>query len=52
MQNYKLFLTDSDKGKFRDSQKWNIYVKSIPFEVFPDRKDIASRVMPEIRLLD
>lgn len=49
MQNYKpcLFLTDSDKGKFRDSQEWNIYVKSIPFKVFPDRKDIASRDWPD-----
>ncbi len=49
MQNYKpcLFLTDSDKGKSRDSQEWNIYVKSIPFKVFSDRKDIASRDWPE-----
>lgn len=45
MQNYKSYelLADSDKRKCRDSQKQNIYVKSIPSKIFLDRKDVLNR---------
>lgn len=45
MQNYKpcLFQTKSDKGVFRDSMEWGIYIKSIPFKIFPEMKEVATR---------
>lgn len=45
MQNYKpcLFQTNADKGVFRDSLEWGIYVKSIPFKIFPEIKELAFR---------
>jgi len=45
MQNYKpcLFQKLTEKSPVRDSMEWNIYIKSIPFRIFPDMKDIPSR---------
>lgn len=47
MQNYKpiLFLKNTLNvvNTVRDSQEWCISVKSVPFKVFPDMKDIPSR---------
>lgn len=42
---YKPFLIQKLKSNspVRDSLEWNIYIKSIPFKVFPDMKDIPSR---------
>lgn len=42
---YKPFLIQKLKSDspVRDSLEWNIYIKSIPFKVFPDMKDIPSR---------
>ncbi|NDV68585.1 hypothetical protein [Dysgonomonas sp. 25] len=45
MQNYKPCFFQKLAGNMavRDSMEWGIYVKSIPFKLFPDLKDIPSR---------
>lgn len=42
---YKPFLIQklTKNAPIRDSKEWGIWVKSIPFKVFPDMKDIPSR---------
>lgn len=42
---YKPFLIQklTDNAPVRDSKEWNIWIKSVPFKVFPDMKDIPSR---------
>lgn len=44
-QTYKpcLFQKLTDLAPVRDSMEWGIYIKSIPFKVFPDMKDVPSR---------
>lgn len=45
MASYKPFLIQklTDNAPVRDSKEWNIWIKSVPFKVFPDMKDIPSR---------
>ena len=45
MATYKPFLIQklTDNAPVRDSKEWNIWIKSVPFKVFPDMKDIPSR---------
>lgn len=42
---YKPFLIQklTDNAPVRDSKEWNIWIKSVPFKVFPDMKDIPNR---------
>lgn len=41
---YKPFLIQklTTGASVRDSREWNIYVKSVPFKVFPDMKDVPA----------
>lgn len=45
MATYKPFYIQklTDNAPVRDSKEWNIWIKSVPFKVFPDMKDIPSR---------
>lgn len=45
MAQYKplLFAKLTDNAPVRNSMEWNIWVKSVPFKIFPDLKDIPSR---------
>lgn len=45
MATYKpiLFQKLTDFAPVRDSKEWDIWIKSVPFKVFPDMKDIPSR---------
>lgn len=45
MSNYKPFLIQklADKSPVRDSKDWGIWIKSVPFKIFPDMKEIPSR---------
>lgn len=45
MAQYKplLFTKLTDNAPVRNSMEWNVWVKSVPFKIFPDLKDIPSR---------
>lgn len=42
---YKPFLLQklTNNAPIRDSKEWGIWIKSVPFKVFPDMKDIPGR---------
>lgn len=42
-KNYKPCLFQKSGQPVRDSIEWGIYVKSIPFKLFPEIKELASR---------
>lgn len=42
-----LFKKITEPSPVHDSMEWGIYIKSVPFKVFPDLKDVPSRDWPD-----